>query len=99
MRTNVAETSLRAHDHLVDTGAMSGQKGLVMAVIKPGKDYSINEISELTRLPINAASGRVSDLVRKDKLLEYGPQRACRVTGSTITPVRLPIAGQLPLIQ
>lgn len=98
MKTAVSETSIKAYRRLESTGAMSGQKGRVMSKIEPGRDYSISEIMELTGLKVNAASGRVSDLVKKDKVLEHGPQRACRVTGSTITPVRLP-SKQFSLFQ
>ena len=89
MLTNVRESSRAAYDELRDTGRLGRQQQTILDQIKPGRDYSLRELSRLTILEINAVSGRVNDL-KKLNLLVEGEKRACTVTGKTITPVKLP---------
>jgi len=96
MRTQVQGTSIDAHHVMQSTGEFSRQELIVLASIKPGRDYSLQEISKLTKLPINAVIGRVNALKRKGAL-ELGPKRPCSVTGSLIAPVRMP-SEQLELM-
>lgn len=96
MRTQVQDTSIGAYRSMQSTGDFSRQELIVLASIKPGRDYSLQEISKLTKLPINAVSGRVNSLKRKGAI-ELGPKRPCSVTGSLIAPVRMP-SEQLELM-
>lgn len=89
MLTNVRESSRAAYDELRDTGRLGRQQQTILDQIKPGRDYSLRELSRLTHLEINAVSGRVNDL-KKMNLLVEGEKRACTVTGKTIPPVKLP---------
>lgn len=89
MLTNVRESSRAAYGELRDTGRLGRQQQTILDQIKPGRDYSLRELSRLTHLEINAVSGRVNDL-KKLNLLVEGEKRACTVTGKTITPVKLP---------
>ena len=89
MLTNVRESSRAAYSELRDTGRLGRQQQTILDQIKPGRDYSLRELSRLTHLEINAVSGRVNDL-KKLNLLVEGEKRACTVTGKTITPVKLP---------
>lgn len=89
MLTNVRETSISAYHELRDTGRLGKQQQTILDQIKPGRDYSLREISRLTNIEINAVSGRVNDL-KKLGLLVEGEKRSCSVTGKTVTPVRLP---------
>ena len=87
----VASTSLAAYDNLRETGKLSARQQQVMAVIKPGRDYSLQELVMLCGLPVNCVSGRVAELKKAPlSMLEHGPTRACSLTKSTIHPVRLP---------
>jgi hypothetical protein len=84
----VTATSLEAFNSLRDSGKLTVRQQQVMAVISPGRDYSLHEISILCGLPINCVSGRVKELRDADKL-EAGPRRACKVTSNKCNPVRL----------
>lgn len=90
MKTAVAETSLLAYDDLRKTGKLTERQAQVMAVIQPGRDYSLQEISLLCGLPINIVSGRVNEL-KNDPLnkLEHADKRKCSLTNHTCHPVRL----------
>lgn len=93
MKTDMSETSLAAYRRLLGSGAELSQKEKILLLFESGgsgAEYTIATISMITGLPINAASGRVSDLVKKDKLLEYGGVEL----GGTGKLVRLP-KGQL----
>jgi hypothetical protein len=85
----VASTSLAAYDELRSTGKLNARQRQVMAVIQPGRDYSLQELVMLCGLPINCVSGRVKEL-KDSGQLEHGPTRACSLTHKTIHPVRLP---------
>lgn len=91
----VASTSLAAYDNLRETGKLSARQQQVMAVIQPGRDYSLQELVMLCGLPVNCVSGRVKEL-KDAKALEHGPTRACSLTKATIHPVRLPTNPQRP---
>lgn len=84
----VADTSREAFDNLRATGKLTERQHQVMAVIASGRDYSLHEIAALSRLGVNTVSGRVKELRDADKL-EFGPRRACTVTGNNCNPVRL----------
>lgn len=85
----IAETSLIAYNGLRDTPKLSKRQQQVLAVIDPGRDYSLWELSYLCGLPINSVSGRVTELRREKKILEYGERRPCDITGEAVDPVRL----------
>jgi hypothetical protein len=89
MKTAVAESSLAAYDELRSTGKLSQRQAQVMAVIQPGRDYSLQGLVMLCGLPINCVSGRVKEL-KDSGQLEHGPTRACSLTHKTIHPVRFP---------
>lgn len=87
----VAATSLEAFDHLRETGKLTTRQQQVLAVIAPGRDYSLQEISLLCGLPINCVSGRVKELREAGKL-EFGPRRKCSLTQNNCNPVQLCMA-------
>lgn len=91
MKTAVAETSLAAYDELRSTGKLNTRQQQVMAVIQPGRDYSLQELVMLSGLPINCVSGRVKELKDAGQL-KHGPKRPCSLTGKTIHPVRVWVA-------
>lgn len=95
MRTAVADTSIQAYRDLRAVGQLSRQQRVIMAAIKIGNDYSLQELVRLTQLPVNVVSGRVNELKSAQRLV-LGMLRKCSVTGRTIHPVRLPL-GQLEL--
>lgn len=90
MRTNVSETSRGAYDHLKSAGTLGTRQKQILAAMRPDRDYSLQELSKLTKLPINVVSGRVSELKNAPlNRLEHGPRRKCSITQSTIVPVKL----------
>lgn len=99
MLTNVTETSRDAFTQIKNTGVMNKRQKQVMAVIQQGRDYSLQELAKLSKLPINVVSGRVSELKNPPlSRLEHGPKRKCSITQSTIQPVRL-ADKQAPLFE
>jgi hypothetical protein len=89
MLTNVRDTSISTYRSIQDEGCTGRQHRLIMAAIKPGRDYSLRELSVLTDVAINAVSGRVNELKESGALVE-GRKRRCAISGRTIRPVRLP---------
>ncbi|HBO78680.1 winged helix-turn-helix domain-containing protein [Cupriavidus sp. UBA2534] len=88
MHTQVAHTSIRNYDRMRSSGQLGRIQQEIMAAIDVWpRDYSLKEIAESTGLAINTVSGRVNEL-RKGGQLEQAPQRACKVTGNKVRPVR-----------
>jgi predicted transcriptional regulator len=87
--TNVRNTSKEAYAELKDEGTLGKQEETILSVMKEGWNYSLQEISQLTGIAINAVSGRVNGLKKKGWLVEC-EKRPCSVTGKNITPVMKP---------
>jgi hypothetical protein len=93
---SVVETSIEAFHAIKSDGTLTNRQKQVMAVIRLGRDYSLQELVMLTGLPVNVISGRVNELKGEVGLLEHGPTRKCTLTNRTIHPVRLrPAQGEL----
>jgi hypothetical protein len=88
MLTNMQDSSLLAYEQIKSEGKLSHQQQTILSVVKPGNDYSLQELCRLTRLPINVISGRVNDL-KKLKVLTLGETRPCSITLRTIHPVKI----------
>ena len=87
--TNVRETSKEAYAELAEKGKLGAQEEIILNAMKPSWNYSLQEISKLTGIAINAVSGRVNGLKKKNWLVECG-KRSCGITGKNITPVMMP---------
>lgn len=98
MRTAVAETSIDTYHALRRDGSLTRRQHALMAVIRPYRDYTLQELVKLAGLPVNVVGGRVLEL-KGSKHLEHAPKRACTVTGRTVQPVRLPAPQQGSLFQ
>lgn len=99
MKTQVAETSIQCFYGSVQEFAPS-QNERVMAVIKPGRDYSLCELMALTtyfdelgnKHVIDKSSiSRVVNTLRKKTRLFCGEKRKCTISGEVIKPSRLPV--------
>ena len=94
MLTNMQQTSLSAYREIQSSGKLGTQQQLILERIRASNakygehDFSLQEIAAITKLPINAVSGRVNDLKKAGMLVESN-KRACKVTGRTIVAVRL----------
>lgn len=97
MRTQVRTTSREAYHSIQDSGQVGAQACFILSRLNSTRDYSLQEISKITGLPINAVSGRCNDL-KKAGLLVESDKRPCSITGRTVHPVALP-KGQGELFQ
>ena len=85
----VAETSVINYREHRDSGKLGDQERSPLEFLRsnPNKNYSRNEIHQATGVPLASVCGRINALVKLELLTER-PQRACSITGKTITPVR-----------
>lgn len=91
--TNASSTSVAAYHDIRKDGTLTRQQKLIVEAMAPDRDYSLQELCQLTGLPINTVSGRANDL-RHLGVLELGPVRPCGVTGRAIHPSRLASGDQ-----
>jgi len=85
----VASTSRQAYTEIKEHGVLSARQAQVLAAVRHGRDYSLQELVKLTGLPINCVSGRCFELRGLGKL-ELGETRKCSLTNKSIHPVKLP---------
>lgn len=91
MHTAVADTSIRAYHQAKQDGTMkSGHRKVLAAMAPYPADYSLQELKKLTGLEVHVLSARVNELREKLGKVERADARACKVTGKTIRPHRLP---------
>ncbi|WP_434715484.1 hypothetical protein [Paraburkholderia sp. A3RO-2L] len=86
MKIAQQETAVAAFHERVPSIA-STQRGVIYDAIQPGHDYSMCELVEMTGFQKSSISARLNKM-RADGVLEYGPERKCRISGITINPVR-----------
>ena len=86
---SVAQTSIDCYHDLEREGHISKQQKVILDVISPYRDYSLQELVRLTKLQINVISGRVFEL-KELGLLQHGATRKCSITGRTIHSLILP---------
>ena len=82
------ETSREAYQALIENGGLGKQEKRICKALSEGVAMTLKELSKETGIEINAVSGRVNGLKKKKVLVET-EKRACRVTGKTVTPVRV----------
>jgi hypothetical protein len=87
----IRDTSKAANDFLKAKGKDKERHESILKILGSGlqPDYSIQELAEIMKLPVNCVSGRCSELKYKKKLIEEGPRRPCKVTGFTCHPLRM----------
>lgn len=90
MKINQRETAVGCYYEHVLIGLATSQNERVMAVIKPGKDYSLTELCRLVSGVDKSSMSRVVNGLRAAGRLVTAPDRKCSVTGVTITPSKLP---------
>lgn len=72
MRTNVRETSLKAHDAIHADGTATTQRGRILAFIRKHPGSSRADVERGTGLKINAVCGRVNQLLVEQEIRENG---------------------------
>ena len=97
MRTNVRDASLAAYQEISDSGSLGKQASAILASMRAGRDYSLQELSRITGIAINAVSGRCHGMKKIGVIVEAAA-RKCSITGRTVHPVCLPsVQGELIL--
>lgn len=96
----VAETSITCYYSTVVPKLAHSQNSRTMAVVQPGRDYSLSELMRLTNTHRSRKAGlpdidkssmsRVVNGLRAAGRLEPAPERKCTVSGKLVTPSRLP---------
>jgi hypothetical protein len=64
------------------------QHVLILSVMQAGRDYSFQELQQLTGLPPHAVSARINALRERDGLVERADKRRCSISGVLICPHR-----------
>lgn len=88
-QSGVRDTSRDAYRNAARSGELTRQQGEILALVTSGRraDWTRKEISEASGIPINAVTGRVHELMEKDRLEEL-ERRACTITGEQAHPLR-----------
>lgn len=90
--TAIATRNESFYDHRA-SGRMSKQQQIIVTLIKlddTKANWTLQEISVATGMQINTVSGRVNELKSHPLfVLEECERRKCRITGRTVTPVRI----------
>lgn len=89
---SVRDSSRQAYQDIKDSGRLGKQCQAILGAMSAGCDYSLQEISRLTGIAINAVSGRCNDLKSRG-LLHEASTRKCSITGRTVHPVMLRSQG------
>jgi hypothetical protein len=85
---SVRETSRQAYQELRDSGKLGSQTNQIYhELLRVKIDLSLQEISKNTGLGINAVSGRINEMKKKNLVRECAA-RKCSITQKTITPVK-----------
>lgn len=89
----VASTSIETYHAIKEDGILTRQQKVIVDLLKPGRDYSLQEVCQVTGFPVNVVSARCHAL-RELGVLELGPTRPCTLTQRSIHPVRLARGGE-----
>jgi predicted transcriptional regulator len=83
----VRDTSKEAYGDIALSGLIGQQAQSILDAMDRDVDYSLQEISLKTGIPINAVSGRCNEL-KKASYLEEVDKRKCSISKRTINPLR-----------
>ena len=87
-KTDMQSTSIKAYNEIKFDGTLQRQEKEILHCMEKGRDYSLQELSQITGIGINAISGRCNGLKKKDVLV-CGEKRKCSITHRTIKPLML----------
>lgn len=99
MKTNVEQTSIDCfHNHVSQFSESQNER--VMAVVKPGQDYSLCELMELTTGIDKSSMARVVNKLRAKNRLMPSKKRLCSISGKCVLPSKIyEVCVQLELLQ
>jgi predicted HTH transcriptional regulator len=74
------------------TPELSKRQWEVLQVFKDGKEHSDREVAQILDLEINQITGRIGELIKKEKIVEVGkikeetgkPRRLCQIVKLTL---------------
>jgi predicted transcriptional regulator len=84
---SVRDTSKETYGDIHTNGLIGQQAQSILDAMDRDVDYSLQEISAKTGIPINAVSGRCNEL-KKGFYIEEADKRRCSITKRTIHPLR-----------
>ena len=87
--TAATTSAINYREHLT-SGRLGTQASQVLDFVKqlaPGQDVSRLELADAMGMRLSSVCGRVNELIAAG-LLEPAPNRACRVSGKTVCPVK-----------
>ena len=87
---NVRQTSLEAYQDIKETGKKGSQTQKIYNLLLENQSIggmSLQEISKLSGIAINAVCGRINELKKQNEVVEC-EKRRCRITNRTIIPLR-----------
>jgi hypothetical protein len=87
-KTEMQSTSIQAYSEIMYDGTLQRQEKQIVDSMKRGVNYSLQELSQITGIGINAISGRCNGLKKKG-VLECCEKRKCSITNKTIRPLIL----------
>lgn len=80
MRIAQTETAIESfHAHRASGHVTSSQQAILDAM-KPGRDYSLSELSAMTGIEKSSVSGRINEMLESGAVV-VSRLRACKVTG------------------
>lgn len=92
MKTTVASTSIDAFYGVVQDRKQR-QYDMILSAMEIGRDYSYNELFDLTGILPSTLSARLNELREKLKVVERGPRRPCSKTGVAVLPHRIKVSA------
>ena len=84
---SVRDTSIETYGDINYSGLIGQQAQSILDARSKDRDYSLQEISVQTGIPINAVSARCNEL-KKGYYLTETDKRRCSITKRTIHPLR-----------
>lgn len=100
MRIAATETSIDSFHAHRGAGKAAAQRARIVAFIRTsGGDWSIGELAKALDLEKSTVSARLNEALYETHELIERPKRKDRISGITVRPVGLPIAGQGELFQ
>jgi hypothetical protein len=94
MRAHVADTSIDAYYGIVQDKKQR-QYDLILSAMDLNRDYSYNELFDLTGILPSTLSARLNELREKLKVVERGPRRPCSKTGVAVLPHRIKVSAMV----
>lgn len=98
----IRSTSLEAYEELKKSGKENTQRGrILLSVIEAGRPVTRLELEGMTKLKINAVTGRVKSLLESGMIRETEDTIRCPISGNRVNglvPVTAPTNKQMVML-